>query len=411
MQFGALNVSCTLVCLTPQSPCAQTSDATLSPVEYVPDRAMSPTVIMPEVRVKDRDGVFPSGAANQFLSKDTMKWYVNGKEISTVWKAYADGVGDYEIIKTDDDTRGCLRIYKNIEVGTDCVLTFKATFNDYRTNVNYLVESDSMALTTVDKGADAVTLTVDKINIVYDPVYDPLLLCDYRNANGIATGTERSANRTDKAFEQDVTVNVVSGQKTWTALPKGYTMQVVSLKDNAKVTPASVEHPEVLKVAFPVVTLDMRMIDVAEYDVQILDGNGTVVTSTSFSARTDCSLPSFAAPINAADVNPKQDMYYNSALLSLPNTAVADYPELYYMIQWYTQARTLSGSTWVNATPKAWQRGASMSTAVKDIGIGTTYESAYFVCYFDAEEQAVCTLTADEDGNVLVDESGNFLID
>ena len=84
MKFEPLTVSCSLVCLTPQSPATQSINTTLTPIEYEPDRTVSPTVIFPDVRANDIDNVFKHGSANEYLSLDTLKWQVDGKDIGSV---------------------------------------------------------------------------------------------------------------------------------------------------------------------------------------------------------------------------------------------------------------------------------------------------------------------------------------
>ena len=85
VKFEPLNVSCSLVCLTPQSPMAQVTNATLSPAEYEPDRRVSPTIVLPEVRAIDLDNVFQHGSVNQYLTLDSLEWTVNGKPINSGW--------------------------------------------------------------------------------------------------------------------------------------------------------------------------------------------------------------------------------------------------------------------------------------------------------------------------------------
>ena len=119
IQFNPLSLSCTLRCITPASPTAQNVNANLSPWEYEPDRTLTPTLILPDVRVKDIDKVFPAGTANANLSLDSIDWRVDGKPIAEAWKST-----EYEIIKADNDTRGTLKVKKNFASGEKAVLTF-----------------------------------------------------------------------------------------------------------------------------------------------------------------------------------------------------------------------------------------------------------------------------------------------
>ena len=146
VKFEPLNVSCSLVCLTPQSPMAQVINTTLSPIEYEPDRSVTPTLVLPEVRAIDLDNVFQHGAVNQYLTLDSLEWTVDGKSINSVW---TEGV-DYEIIKAEDDTRGALKVFKNLGANENAVLHFKGKFLDWRTGIILDVESGDEALTCTD---------------------------------------------------------------------------------------------------------------------------------------------------------------------------------------------------------------------------------------------------------------------
>ena len=177
VKFEPLNVSCSLVCLTPQSPMAQVVNTTLSPIEYEPDRGKTPTLVLPEVRALDLDNVFHHGAANQYLTLDSLEWTVNGEPINSKNSVWKEGV-DYEIIKTDTDTRGALKIFKNLGANEKAVLHFKGKFLDWRTGIILDVESDDAALTCTDKGEDIMACHIDKPLVEYDPLFDDLLLYD-----------------------------------------------------------------------------------------------------------------------------------------------------------------------------------------------------------------------------------------
>ena len=148
IKFEPLRTSCQLVCITPQSPCAQSVNTMLASPEWEPDRTLSPTVILPRVRVNDRDKVFPSDAGNASLSLDAMEWTVDGNAISEVWTAGEDA--DYTIL-TEGDERGALKVYKNLNAGEKAVLRFKGKLLDWRTGIVYNVDSDGIAITSTDK--------------------------------------------------------------------------------------------------------------------------------------------------------------------------------------------------------------------------------------------------------------------
>ena len=409
VDFSPLSTSCNLVCITPQSPCAQTVTTLGGTAEYEPDRQLTPTVIFPDVRATDPDNIFTHGSVNKYLSIDEMEWLVDGKPISKVWTAKSGSIlNDYEIDTSDSDTRGSLKVYKNLPASERRVLSFKGKFLDWRTGIVYYVESDNKPLSCVDKGADIIKCTVDKPNIVYDPLYDNLLLYDYKKARGIATEGKRDDYVDGKCYEQVENVLLTIGTAEQKTLPDGYTMRVVKLGTDKALTPNSTKSPELLSATFPIVKFDMRMIDKGEYEVQIMK-SGAVISRDTIGLTTHVTMPSMATVLRQADINPSMDQYTNFGLVSLANRTV-EYPELYYLIQWLTQAKVYDGSTWKYATEKKWQRGMNMSAPISDLGIGMTQNNSFFDIWFKIDPHHTQQLLTDEKGNVLTDEKGNVLI-
>lgn len=405
VKFEPLNVSCSLVCLTPQSPMAQVTNATLSPAEYEPNRRVSPTLVLPEVRAIDLDNVFQHGAVNQYLTIDSLDWSVDSKPISSVWK---EGV-DYEIIKAEDDTRGALKIFKNLGANEKAVLHFKGKFLDWRTGIILDVESDDAALTCTDKGEDIMACHIDKPLVEYDPLFDDLLLYDYKKARGITVQGSRADYINGKSFEQTINVVLTDGTKECATLPDGISMKLVKLGSNTALVANSEANPEVMAISYPNIKFDMRLIDKADYEVQFLKGSAIICRAT-IGLHTSCTMPVFGQGTSGADIAAYQKEYYNSVLLNLADRQV-EYPELYYMIQWFTQAKYNDNGTWKYATQKAWQRGVNMAAPVADIGIGLTQNDSFFDFWFDVNAHKSCQPQTDENGVVLTDENGNILID
>ena len=408
VKFEPLNVSCSLVCLTPQSPMAQVTNATLSPAEYEPDRRVSPTLILPEVRVIDLDNVFHHGAANQYLTLDSLEWTVNGKPINSTDSGWKEGV-DYEIIKTDTDTRGALKIFKNLGAKEKAVLHFKGKFLDWRTGVILDVESGDAALTCVDKGEDIMKCHIDKPVVEYDPMFDDLLLYDYKVARGIPVNGSRADYINGKSYEQTVNVVLTDGTKECATLPAGISMKLVKLGTVIPIVANSEANPEVMEISYPNIKFDMRLIDKADYEVQFLKGS-TIICRATIGLHTSCTMPVSGQGVSGADIAASQSEYFNFAMLNLADRQV-EYPELYYMIQWFTQAKYNDNGTWKYATQKAWQRGVSMAAPVADLGIGLTQNDSFFDYWFEVNAHKSCQPQTDENGDVLTDENGNILID
>ena len=405
VKFEPLTVSCSLVCLTPQSPATQSINTTLIPIEYEPDRTVSPTVILPDVRANDIDNVFKHGSANEYLSLDTLKWQVDGKDIGSVWTVGTD----YEIVTDASDTRGALRVKKNLSANEKAVLRFFGDFIDWRTGIVYKVESDEMALTCTDKGENVIQCHVDKPIIEYDPLFDDLLLYDYKVANNITVQGSRESYKNGKSFEQTVNVLLTSGTTELTSLPTGTTMRLVKVGSTTPIVANSEANPEVTEISFPNISFDMRLVSKEEYSVQFLQ-NSKVIASATIGLHTSTTMPTFGKPAYSADIAASQTEYFNSVMLNLSDRMV-EYPELYYLIEWFTQAKYNDNGTWKYAAEKTWQRGVNMEAAVADLGIGITHNDSYFDIWFDVNPHHACELVADEDNAVLTDEEGVMLID
>lgn len=405
VKFEPLNVSCSLVCLTPQSPMAQVINTTLSPIEYEPDRSDTPTLVLPEVRAIDLDNVFQHGAVNQYLTLDSLEWTVDGKSINSVW---TEGV-DYEIIKTEDDTRGALKVFKNLGANEKAVLHFKGKFFDWRTGIIIDVESGDEALICTDKGKNIMQCHIDKPVIEYDPLFDDLLLYDYKKAREISVYGSRADYINGKSFEQTINVVLTDGTTECATLPDGISMKLVKLGSDAALVANSEENPEVIAISYPNIKFDMRLIDKADYEVQFLKGS-TMVCRATIGLHTSCTMPVLGQGAIGSDIAASQKEYFNSVLLNLADRQV-EYPELYYLIQWFTQAKYNDNGTWKYATQKTWQRGVNMEAAVADLGIGLTQNNSFFDFWFELEAHKPCQLLTDENGLILTDEYGNFLID
>ena len=408
VKFEPLNVSCSLVCLTPHSPMAQVINTTLSPIEYEPDRSKTPTLVLPEVRALDLDNVFHHGAANQYLTLDSLEWTVDGKPINSTNSGWKEGV-DYEIIKTEDDTRGALKIFKNLGANEKAVLHFKGKFLDWRTGIILDVESGDAALTCTDKGEDIMNCHIDKPVVEYDPMYDDLLLYDYKVARGITVEGSRADYINGKSFEQTINVVLTDGTTECATLPAGISMKLVKLGSDTALVANSEENPEVMEISYPNIKFDMRLINKADYEVQFLKGS-TMVCRATIGLHTSCTMPVLGQGAIGSDIAASQKEYFNSVLLNLADRQV-EYPELYYLIQWFTQAKYNDNGIWKYATQKTWQRGVNMEAAVADLGIGLTQNNSFFDFWFELEAHKPCQLLTDENGLILTDENGNFLID
>ena len=384
---------------------AQVTNSTLSPAEYEPDRRYSPTLVLPEVRAIDLDNVFQHGSVNQYLTLDNLDWTVDGNPIESVW---TEGV-DYDIIKTEDDTRGALKVFKNLGANEKAVLHFNGKFLDWRTGIIIDVYSGDAALTCTDKGDDIMNCHIDKPVVEYDPLFDDLLLYDYKKAREIPVHGSRADYINGKIYEQTVNIVLTDGTKECDTLPDGISMKIVKLGSDAALVANSEANPEVMEISYPNIKFDMRLIDKADYEVQFLKGS-TMICRATICLHTSCTMPVFGQGTSGADIASSQKEYFNSAMLNLSDRQV-EYPELYYLIQWFTQAKYNDNGTWKYAAQKTWQRGVNLEAAVSDLGIGLTKNNSFFDFWFELEAHKPCQLLTDENGLILTDEDGNFLID
>lgn len=399
--YTPLSVSCILMCMTPQSTCSQVYN--VSSDEYEPDRGVSPCVVRPRVVALDKDGVFQSGVVNERLSLDTLQWYINSTPIGDV-SAFK---GCYTVVQTADENRGSISITKNLTGGERYMLSFKGQFEDWRTGDIITVVSDEIALTSMAKGDDKVTCSVDTPHIEYNMMHDSLLEYEYLVKRGLMASGERASYIDGNSYERTVTVCYAVGLTGRQTLPSDVTMELY--KGNSVISPGTEEYPEVLQVEYPYVKFDLRLIDNATYNVVFLkDGEVQTRCTIGITRKMDEITDIFAN--RGADIMVGQVMYFNSCTVMAGDRALA-YPDMFLEIVWKTQARTPdSNGQYVWADEKEWQTGEKMECEVADIGIGTTKNDAYFSTWMEASEMGALVLLADEDGNALADENGELLI-
>lgn len=335
LDFSPLNLTCELVCITPDAPTAQTANTALG--QYEPDRSITPTIIRPQTTVNDPDGIFTSGINNRNLASDQHAWFVNSTPIAKVWK---EGT-DYEIIKDDTDDNGSLKVMRNITPGEVAALSYTGMFYDFRTGTNNSVSGSGMALTTTDKGENKLACCVDCEQLIYDPLKDELLLYEYLVAEGIETAGQRAKFVNGKSYERTVTITLTKGDATLTKLPAGITMRLVERGKTAALAAGTLQHPEIKSIAYPTIGFDMRFTWEKEFEVQFVDAKGNVKTSTGITLIRDMSLLTQHDVARGNDVVPGQQRYNNHGIFAAGSQLI-QYPELYYNIQWWTQARVIT---------------------------------------------------------------------
>lgn len=405
IKFRPLTTNCTLRCISEQSPATQSMVVSGGTIRIDPDRSLTPTVIFPDVRAYDPDNVFGRGPANEYLVLDQMQWLVNGEPIEDVWDVNVD----YIINTSASDLRGMLTIMKNLLVTEKYVLTFKGSLFDWRTSINYSVQSENdIALTCTDKGEDIIACSVDKPLIEYDPLLDNLLVYDYKTARSLPVNGNRVDYVDDKCYEQTVNVLLTVGVQAQVSLPSGITMRVVRLGTSTALVPNSVSAPELLAATFPIIKFDMRMIAKGDYEVQFMK-DGAIVARCAIGLQTNLSKPTYAKPLHSVDLTPEMAIYSNSVVMNLGDRPI-QYPEIYYLIKWFTQAQYNDNGTWRYAAVKTWQLGEHISAPIAQLGVGVTYNDSFFDGWFEADEHETAELLLDEEDDVLLDDDGETML-
>ena len=405
LDFSPLVISCSLVCITPDSPTTQAANTALG--QYEPDRKITPTIIRPEVRVNDPDGIYTSGINNLNLASDQHEWFINSKPIATVWKV---GV-DYDIIKDNTDDNGSLKVKKNLVPGEVAELRYRGKFYDFRTGTNNNVSGSGIVLTTTDKGSNKIDCSVDCELLTYDPLKDELLFYEFLVAEGIEQEGQRDKFVNGKSYERTVTVTLTSGTSTLTELPKGWTMRLVERGKTTALAANTLDRPEITAISFPTIKFDLRFVWSEQYEVQILDANGNVQASTGISIIRNMSILTQHEVARGNDIVPGQQRYYNKGIFAAGSQLI-QYPQLYYEIQWWTQARVYDTTTssYKYADRINRQIGESMECSVESLGIGNEKNLCWFDVAMDIEEREPATILTTEDANtVLTDENGNVL--
>ena len=399
--FEPLFISCSIQCETPASPLVQTSNTLLN--EFEPDRQLTPCVIRPYVEVNDRDDIFPYGNANARLAKQSIVWRLNDIDIAEI----PEFAGMYEIVMDDDETRGTLILSRNIPVTEEWVITFEAQFEDWRRGKVETVQSNELLMYTTDLGTDLHSINIDKPMIEYDPVKDGLYIYEWQLNNGLIPAGNREAYKNEKSYEQTVSILINSGTDELTDLGE---LALTVERNGVAVVPGSEDFPEITAIDYPTISLDLRMVNNAKYDV-ILKYGDRVLAKESFAIIRKVSKVHEALLAFGSDVSPHQSNYMNMALVNLKDQTLI-YPEIFYWIRWFTQAMIYNAvaDEYEAAAEKPQTWGRTMDIPVQSIGMGVTKNDNYFRQGYDVEPHPYHKYATDEAGNIFTDENGNELI-
>ncbi len=389
--FAPLTVSVSVACASSASPLMQVYNAEL--MEYEPNRLLSPTLIRPEVMANAKDGSWPHPSANAQLAN--MKWYANGKDISTL----ADWNGLYEIDQVGS-TRGSLTVYRNVAPGEkEIALHFEADLVDNRLGVVIPIKTDTLTLSTFDKSDDSYSLSVgDANNIVYNPCNDKLHLYEHKVAQGIisASASARAAALDGNEYICTIPIDLYKGGKK---VDSGYTIKLYKVNGVNSFTEMTASDDEVISISNTAVSLDLRMIEKNDYLIRAFVNN---VSMAQVQVAVRRSHPTFtASPTNATDILPSQRQRYDVAQVC-SESKIIECPGSIFKLTWKTDTATMTGVTH--------NEGEKTLFSIEKTGIGNTSINDWMDVYIEAEQKDIYKIATDASGNIYTDEYGNEYI-
>lgn len=388
--FAPLNVAVSVACATPASPITQVYNSENG--QYEPDRGITPTIIRPEVIASASDGSWKDPHSNQFLAD--MKWYVNGKDISTL----NDWQGLYSI-DTVGSTRGSITIMRNILPNEKVTLRFEAVIADYRLGVNIPVVTDEVVLSTADKSGDTFSLSLEEDQIIrYDPFLDRLHLYEHKVAQGLISASEanRQAAIDENAYLRTITIALHKGRSIITS---GYSVKVFRITGTKTLTELSAGTDEVVSISSTGITLDLRVVTKSDYLV-VAYIEGETVGQIQFSVNR-VYRKFTCKPTNGTSISPNDTMRYDQAAVE-SDGQIVECPGRVIKITWKTDTLAKTGILH--------NEGEKTFFELSKTGIGNTYNDDWLETITEAELKGAYEFATDENGNYYTDENGNKLI-
>lgn len=353
-RYQPLSVSCTISMQGTQAKQIFKTDES-GDAAFSPNRRLTPTVLLPLVRVYDPDGIFRSGLVNDLLAN--MHWYDGDTEL-------VPGA-DYAIDTSSSTTRGQLTIYRNTPAPGAQNLRFEAVITDTRKNENVKV-SVACVISSVVSSGDEYEIRIDQPEACY---INPVEALSSLTVNATAW-------RGDKG-------QVAINYELWKMVAG--TLRAVVATDY-----------EVISVAGSAFTFDVRMINEEVYTV-IGKVSGIEVARRSFTIRR--KYPAWTAKQSGtAELLPGQAIMVHSVDVSVATGVVPDAIK-YFSIQPHTVTVKNGDMNW----------GERQELSINPLVTGFV-DGSYVGVYFDVNEIPALNIATDENGNILVDENGNRLL-
>jgi hypothetical protein len=360
---------------------------------FEPDRGVTPLVIIPEILAKSTDGSWDTSVANKLLAPTSIKWKINGEDVTTLddWKTLVS-----IDTTTDGYQRGMITISRNVLPTESFDLQFFGTFTDTRLGVNISVTSEIISLNTVSKAEDSYGFTLGNSSVFnYNVLNDRLFAYDLHRDFGVGNETDKDACLDGKQYLFTMPLNVCHGTKTITS---GYSIKLYRLSGDEK-EELAVDGLEVIKIGTDEIIIDCRFIDHEEYLIEMVVEEKAVDTKQFSIYREESGYN--ASPMFSMSIQPS-DEYHRNKLYIETDDDVVENPEYYFNIDWYSATSSLA--------KKAWQTGPKCVVNLADAGVGNTSTDDWLQIWAETEYKGKYYALTDEDGEMYTDEDGDVYI-
>lgn len=387
--FQPLTSTVNLVVRSTASPQTQVYDGEV----FEPDRGVTPLVIIPQVIAKSTDGSWDEPYANKLLAPTSIKWLVNGVDVTTLsdWKSLVT------IDSTSDSySRGMISISRNVLPSESFDLQFKGTFTDTRLGVNIDVQSEIVSLNTVSKADDAYGLSLgNTTNFKYNIFQDRLFANDLYQQFGVGTEKERTDCYDGKQYLFSMPIVVCHGTKQTT---EGFSIKLFRITDG-KHEELSANGLEVNKIGTDEIIIDCRFVTKEEYLVELLVDDVHMDAQQFSISREDEGYN--CSPIFAMSIQPSDEYHRNKLRVETDNQVISN-PGYYLNINWY--------ATSANVQKQAWQSGERCVINLTTAGVGNTSTDGWLQVWAETEPKGAFEVMDDETGEAFTDENGEIFI-
>lgn len=393
--FAPLDVYTSLVITTPNSPLMQVYNANNG--EFEPDRSITPTILLPQVIANANDGSVKEPYGNSLLS--TMKWFVNGVEISTL----SDWKGLYEINQTNSILRGALTIKRNVFPNELFSLRFSGVISDMRLGVNLPIDTEEVILSTTDQSKDNHSISIGEDTIIrYNPFKDKLLEYDYKVAHNIishSTAAQKAATDTN-SYLRTIAITIMRGNSiVGKSIPvTGYAIKLFKINSVNSFTEILPPMLEIMSVSMSQIELDLRLASKTDYMIKIYYKNEEVA-SLQFSINR--IYPKYnCTPSSGASILPSDKSIFNIAIV-MNDANIIPYPETLLNMIWKTDT--------YSKTNVKHNEGSKTIIDLNKTGIGSDYTNDWISIYIESSQKAEFNIVMDNN-NTLTNENNEILI-